>query len=262
MTPLQSVKLTAEAAERGRLEAQSKLDAALAREAALQEELAIIKDECIDHVNLHKAWTKQRDDMQQRLTAAENELAELRGKLELRDGEIWRDVKCYEGKYLVSNIGRVKAMPFDGPGKRNKEVIRWFSTDRCGYHRLNLANKGKKQNFFVHRLVAVAFIPNPENKPFVNHIDGDKFNNHYSNLEWVSSQENNLHVCRVLKKRVKPVTSICLESGAETEYPSFKAAHDLGFNRSSIAKCIAGELDSHRGFKWLDAKPTESGASE
>lgn len=192
------------------------------------------------------------------LDALREELAELRGKLALQDGEIWRDVQGYEGKYLVSNIGRVKALPFDGPGKRNKEVIRWFSTDRCGYHRLNLANKGKKQNFFVHRLVAVAFIPNPENKPFVNHIDGDKFNNHYSNLEWVSSHENNLHVCRVLKKRVKPVMSICLESGDETEYPSFKAAHDLGFNRSSIAKCIAGKLESHRGFKWIDAQPTES----
>jgi hypothetical protein len=202
------------------------------------------------------------DAAQSELAALREELAELRGKLALQDGEIWRDVQGYEGKYLVSNIGRVKALPFDGPGKRNQEVIRWFSTDRCGYHRLNLANKGKKQNFFVHRLVAVAFIPNPENKPFVNHIDGDKFNNHYSNLEWVSSHENNLHVCRVLKKRVKPVMSICLESGTETEYPSFKAAHDLGFNRSSIAKCIAGKLGSHRGFKWIDAQPTESGASE
>lgn len=202
------------------------------------------------------------DAAQSELAALREELAELRGKLALQDSEEWRDVKGYEGKYLVSNIGRVKALPFDGPGKRNKEVIRWFSTDRCGYHRLNLALKGKKQNFFVHRLVAVAFIPNPENKPFVNHIDGDKFNNHYSNLEWVSSQENNLHVCRVLRKRVKPIVSVCLETGEEKEYPSFQAAHDLGFNRSSVARCISGKLESHQGFKWLDAKPTESEASE
>lgn len=227
---------------------QSALEAALAREAGLKSDYDLLSVE--------------NDRLLESEAALREELASAKRQLTLHDEEIWRDVKDYEGKYLVSNMGRVKALPFDGPGKRNRSVIRWFSTDRYGYHRLNLALRGKKSNFLVHRLVAIAFIDNPDNKDFVNHIDGNKLNNHVSNLEWVSSQENNLHVCRVLRKRVKPVTSICLKTGARTHYPSFKSAHDLGFNRSSIAKCIAGKLDSHCGFKWIDTQPTESGTSD
>lgn len=89
--------------------------------------------------------------------------------------ELWKDIKEYEGIYQVSNLGRVKRVETDRvlKGSKNKK----------GYLRVDLYKNGSQSNKRIHRLVAQAFIPNPENKSQVNHIDENKTNNVISNLE-------------------------------------------------------------------------------
>jgi len=98
------------------------------------------------------------------------------------EGELWKEFNGYH----VSNFGRVKSFKYKKPRILKPRI----SLD---YLRVELCFDGKHKLFSVHRLVALAFIPNPENKPEVNHIDGNKLNNHISNLEWVTASENTRH---------------------------------------------------------------------
>ncbi|MEC1155035.1 NUMOD4 domain-containing protein [Cytobacillus horneckiae] len=112
--------------------------------------------------------------------------------------EIWQDIAGYEGLYQVSNKGRVKSLlrkniGSDGRNRTFKEKILKPISDRKGYFQVGLCKNGKAKMFLIHRLVSVAFIPNPNNKPEVNHKDGDKINNYASNLEWNTSRENIKH---------------------------------------------------------------------
>lgn len=103
--------------------------------------------------------------------------------------EIWKDIKGYEGLYQVSNLGRVKTLKLKF-GKQRADTIMNPSVSVWGYGRVCLIKNKKGKNYYVHRLVAETFIPNPENLPFVNHIDSDKQNNTVTNLEWVTPKEN------------------------------------------------------------------------
>lgn len=102
--------------------------------------------------------------------------------------ENWKDIHGYENLYQVSDLGRVKSV------KRNK--ILKNSKSSCGYYVIELYCNGKNKMFRINRLVAQAFIPNPENKTFVNHIDGNKLNNHVDNLEWCTAKENMIHASK------------------------------------------------------------------
>ena len=107
--------------------------------------------------------------------------------------EEWLDMIGYEGLYQVSNLGEVRALP--KPGYKKGGILKQ-SKDKHGYMRIRLSKNNQKSTVSIHRAVALAFIPNPENKSCVNHIDGNKSNNHVSNLEWVSYKENIEHADR------------------------------------------------------------------
>lgn len=109
--------------------------------------------------------------------------------------EIFKDIPNYEGLYQVSNLGNVKSLPKgDGNGNRTRllkqEII---SANHTSYRRVTLSKEGKVKRFQVHRLVALVFLSNPEDKPHVNHIDNDGSNNIVTNLEWCTAQENMAH---------------------------------------------------------------------
>ena len=99
--------------------------------------------------------------------------------------EIWKDIPNYENLYQVSNQGNVKSVCFSKMLKS--------SPNNCGYYKVELYKDKKPKVFYVHRLVAISFIPNPENKKQINHIDGNKANNNVSNLEWCTASENQIH---------------------------------------------------------------------
>jgi hypothetical protein len=103
----------------------------------------------------------------------------------MKHQEIWKDVKGYEGLYKISNFGNVWSV--------KRKMFRVPSVIGRGYLQVHIFISGKRKCFMVHRLVATHFIDNPENKPQINHIDGDKKNNHYKNLEWCTESENVKH---------------------------------------------------------------------
>lgn len=111
----------------------------------------------------------------------------------LGENEIWKDIKGYEGLYQVSNLGRVKRLQKWNSGKKRYEPDERLLTptgNGNGYLIVGLPKDHRRKNHYVHRLVAEAFCPNPDNKNVVNHLDYNKSNNNASNLEWVTFQEN------------------------------------------------------------------------
>ena len=128
-----------------------------------------------------------------------------------RDLEIWADIEGYEGLYQISHLGRVKSLArviykTDGTIQTFKERILKTTLDTKGYVICNLSKEYKCKTFRVHRLVANMFIPNLNNKPQVNHINGIKADNRVSNLEWVTNSENQKHAVKLgLKEGFKGI---------------------------------------------------------
>lgn len=106
--------------------------------------------------------------------------------------EEWRDVVGYEGLYEVSSLGRVRNVG----DPRYIGLIMATIKSKAGYLRVGLSNGRKRRMFTSHRLVALAFVPNPEKKPQINHKDGNKMNNHPSNLEWCTAKEDRIHAVK------------------------------------------------------------------
>jgi len=163
-----------------------------------------------------------------------NALYVLLQEIDYKDlpNEEWRDVVGYEGLYQVSNYGRVKSF------HKDKIKILKFGVGIGGYLRVVLCKDFKKKNRFVHVLVAQAFIPNPENKPEVNHDDGNKFNCHVSNLFWATSSENKKHA----------VEHGLMKSGCEHFRAKFTAEQVREIRRD----CVPG--DPERGFRAFAEK--------
>lgn len=111
------------------------------------------------------------------------------------DKEVWKNIYGYEGYYQVSSMGRVRSFKKKGraEGISKNPIILNPKKSGNGYKKIYLWNNGKYDNCLIHRLVASAFIPNPENKPTVNHKDNNGLNNHVKNLEWCTYKENTKH---------------------------------------------------------------------
>lgn len=156
--------------------------------------------------------------------------------------EQWRDVPGYEGFYQVSNQGQVRRT-------KSGRLLKPHNSGN-GYLQAMLSKDNRRNYQLIHRLVALAFIPNPEGKPQVNHKNGVKSDNSVHNLEWCTMSENLLHRHRVLGLpgcRSKVV--ICLDTG--TAYPSAKAAAQAtGAHRSAVTQCCLGKQKTTKKLRF------------
>ncbi len=156
--------------------------------------------------------------------------------------------KHYIDKYSISDDGQIKN---DITGR----ILKLRPSHR-GYLKTNISINGKIQTVFIHRVVAELFIPNPNNLPEVNHIDGNKENNHKENLEWVTSKENMIHAKanNLLNfSRSKKVSQYTLDGVYIQTFDSLhEAARSLGNNKysSGISNCINGKRKSCKGYIW------------
>lgn len=173
--------------------------------------------------------------------------------------EIWKPVKRFDHSYEVSNFGRIRSIDRNILNKHNyrfeKGKVMVPNVHRQGYLRIFLSNGVFRERFLVHRLVAEAFIDNPDNKPFVNHKDNNPANNHADNLEWCTQKEN-VHHARglgVLKPHrgednatSKLLTTDILEirrlAGTDTNR---KLAKQFNISEAHISKIIKREAWTH-----------------
>lgn len=161
--------------------------------------------------------------------------------------EIWKDIKGFEGLYQISNYGRVKSLNYRLTGK---EQLMTQGTTHKGYKKVKFLDHKK---YFVHRLVAEAFIPNPDNLPQVNHKDEDKTNNHVVNLEWCTNKYNINYgngIIKSCKKRCKKVYQYTLNGEFVKEWKSTQECGRNGFKQGAIVRCCKGEIKTHKGYRW------------
>ncbi|MBQ4031321.1 MAG: HNH endonuclease [Bacilli bacterium] len=171
--------------------------------------------------------------------------------------EVWKDIEGYEGLYKVSNLGNVKSMKYF---HHEKEGILIGGIKKYGYRQVILVKKGKVKYMNVHRLVAQTFIPNPLNKPQINHIDGNKLNNCVNNLEWCTPSENQIHayrtglkkpLCSEKNKYSKKVNQYDVENKLIKTYNAVReAARENGLNPRDISKCCQNKRKQVGGYKW------------
>lgn len=157
--------------------------------------------------------------------------------------EKWKDIKGYEGLYIISDKGRIAKL-------LNPKI------NKDGYHEQGLIKNKIKKGKRIHRLVAEAFIDNPDNLPEVNHIDENKSNNNVDNLEWCTHKYNVNHGTRIERMKMtqrnrkdcsKPV--MCIETGVI--YPSINEANrKTGADRNTIADVCKGKLKTAGGYHW------------
>lgn len=109
--------------------------------------------------------------------------------------EIWKDIEGYEGLYQISSFGRIKSIERKYKKRKCDECIKSPSLAGKGYYRIALSKYGIKKYFYIHKLVGNAFIPNPDNKPTIDHIDRNKLNNNVNNLRWATYNEQIKNRC-------------------------------------------------------------------
>jgi hypothetical protein len=182
--------------------------------------------------------------------------------------EEWRDIEGYEGMYQVSNLGRVLSLI-------SNKILKNFFVGRGGYHRVDLCKDKVRKPYRVHRLVAEAFIPNINNKPQVNHIDGNRINNNVENLEWCTNSENNKHAWESglreeyrekLSERMKGnkigessrKRAVLKIDESEEVIGTFNSLKEAGLEYgenayTTISKCCSGKIDKAYGFRWVYA---------
>lgn len=172
--------------------------------------------------------------------------------------EEWKNIKGYEGLYLISSYGRIISL------HKKSAKLHFIRKKKNGYLQTMLSKDGKSKHFQLHRLVAEAFIPNPENKSDVHHIDHNQTNNHVDNLMWVTPKEHAdlhpesyIHLFRARKKgKCKPVLQIDIETKKVIKVwdSAIEAQRQKGYNASSITQCCKGKLNKTSNFYWKYCK--------
>lgn len=164
--------------------------------------------------------------------------------------EIWKDVVGSNGEYMVSSMGKVMTT-------KTHRILKPCIDER-GYERVCLFKVDRRRRFKVHRLVAAAFIPNPHDKPQVNHIDGNKRNNSIENLEWVTNEENFVHsvesglrenhkaFCERTKKRI---IATSIEDGSQMVFDSILSA-GRALKTCHIPDVIKGKRKQAKGYTF------------
>ena len=160
--------------------------------------------------------------------------------------EIWRDIKGYEGLYVISNHGKVKSLI------TNKLLSP--QDNGVGYLKVELWKDKIGTKKYIHRMVATAFLPNPNHKSEVNHKDSNPSNNRVSNLEWVSSSENTKHAVykHALKawgNPAKPIEAINIESGAVIKFATISEAERTLGSRH-ITDVLKGKRNQCKGYTF------------
>lgn len=172
--------------------------------------------------------------------------------------EIWKDVEGFED-YEVSTFGKIVSKNY----KRKKGFKKELALTNNGHDYLNvkLPSVEGQKTFYIHRLIAIAFIPNPKNKPSINHIDGDKSNNNVDNLEWATYAENQFHSYNVLGKKspnfgkrgYEMANSIQVkkiqDDGMYKTYGSITETERDGFCRKKVARAIKNNW-KYKFCKW------------
>lgn len=168
--------------------------------------------------------------------------------------EVWLKVKGEE-HLEVSNKGRVRTITRiinkSIRGAKYKSTIHGYVLNTDIKNKPYCSLVFNKNSYRVHRLVAQAFIPNPENKPFVNHKDLNKKNNNHNNLEWVTRLGNVEHYMDSEKEKFKRVYKKEINTGKVLK--EYRCAHRVikdGYSRQSVRRCCEGKQVSHRGFNW------------
>lgn len=160
-----------------------------------------------------------------------------------------KDIEGFEGLYQISSNGKV----ISANGIRETEI------SKNGYERITLWKKGKGKHYSIHRLVAMAFIPNPNNYEFVNHIDGNKLNNRAENLEWCNLSQNVQHAYRtgLIHPATTKVIQYTMDFKKVKEWNSIReVCESLGLNHANIAT-VCGQKTNRKqcgGFIWRYAK--------
>lgn len=177
------------------------------------------------------------------------------------ENEIWKEIPGYEGLYEVSNYGQIRSIKrLEKCGNKTrirKERILKQSLRR-GYLFVSLCKNGEKENVVIHRIVALLFIPNPENKPCIDHIDGDRANNHADNLRWVTAKENsnnynapNTYKGKKINKGGKAVLQYDLEGNFIKEWvTTMEIQRQLNYHRSNISNCCNGLVKTAYNYIW------------
>lgn len=175
--------------------------------------------------------------------------------------EIWKPVKGYEGLYEVSNLGRVKSLARTCKGRGNgrkpiRERILCLEVSSGGYVLVRLSMDGRTKHCLVHRLVAEAFIPNPNNLPQVNHKNENKADNRVENLEWCTEKYNmNYGECiSKIKKNQPHKRGVCQYDKDGVLLAEFQSIHDAGvlsgIRWQDISACCRGRQNTARGYIW------------
>lgn len=174
------------------------------------------------------------------------------------ESEIWKEIKGYEGIYEISSYGNIRSIDRyiyykNGRKQFYKGCLLSPVIGKRGYVIANLNKNNKGNKVPIHRLVAKAFIPNPNNLSEVNHKDEDKTNNKVENLEWCDRKYNMNYgtlLERAVANKSKGVCQYDLQGNLIKEWSSATEAGRNGYSRSVISDCIRGKCKTHKGYVW------------